>query len=144
MIRHTALGRTATARVAGLNPETLRYYEHLGLIDPPGRSANGYRVYAPATLSRLAVIRELKGLGFTLREIRVVLVQSAQRRLTCGNAAPLADRKLAELDAKIQALQRTRRRLVRLRDACSATGGAVRCAVAALAEGAAASTAALR
>ncbi len=61
------------AKQAGVNVETLRYYEREGLIDAPPRTASGYREYPAETVSRIHVIRRAKALGFTLQEIRDLL-----------------------------------------------------------------------
>ncbi len=61
------------AKHAGVNTETLRYYEREGLIDIPPRTASGYRVYPADTVTRIRFIRRAKALGFTLREIRELL-----------------------------------------------------------------------
>lgn len=55
---------------SGLTPDTLRYYERLGLLSPAGRTSGGFRVYSQQTLERLRFIKQAQALGFTLREIR--------------------------------------------------------------------------
>lgn len=62
------------AAQAGLNVQTLRFYEREGLLRPPVRTASGYRSYAEADLERIRFIRLCQGLGFTLREIQQLLV----------------------------------------------------------------------
>lgn len=61
------------ARQAGVNVETLRYYERAGLVDAPPRTASGYRAYPEATVSRIRFIRQAKALGFSLQEIADLL-----------------------------------------------------------------------
>ena len=60
------------ARLSGMRPATLRYYEGRGLLSPPSRTASGYRSYTPESAAQLRLIRWAKGLGFTLREIREI------------------------------------------------------------------------
>lgn len=68
------------ATETGLTKRTLRYYEEIGLLDPPTRTEGGYRLYTPADVQRLERIKRLKDLlGFSLKEIRE-LVQAEERR----------------------------------------------------------------
>ena len=57
------------ARAAGVNVETVRYYQRIGLLEEPPRPARGYRRYPPDSVARLHFIRQAQGLGFSLREI---------------------------------------------------------------------------
>ena len=68
MARGMTIGTLAKA--AGVNVETIRYYERLGLIDQPLRVLGRQRVYSPAILDRLSFVRRAQLLGFTLAEIR--------------------------------------------------------------------------
>src|SRR2546428_3211574 len=58
------------ARLSGVRPATLRYYEGRGLLSRPARTDGGYRSYTPESAAQLRLIRWAKGLGFALREIR--------------------------------------------------------------------------
>lgn len=64
---------SAIARSCGLSRSTLLYYDRLGLLKAPGRTASGYRYYTEADRRRLERIRQFRGAGLTLREIRAVL-----------------------------------------------------------------------
>jgi DNA-binding transcriptional MerR regulator len=106
------IGEVAAA--AGVNVETLRYYERRGLLGAPPRTAHGYRMYDLDTVRFVRSIKEAQGLGFSLTEIEEYL------RLT-GAGAPASDAmrarvgaKLTELDAKIESLERMRAGLGRL------------------------------
>src|SRR5690348_15964267 len=57
----------------GCHLETVRYYERIGLLRPPGRTAGGHRVYGAEAVSRLAFIRRARELGFTLEQVRTLL-----------------------------------------------------------------------
>jgi MerR family transcriptional regulator, copper efflux regulator len=59
---------------AGVNIQTLRFYEREGLLRPPARTASGYRSYVDSDLERVRFIRLCQGLGFTLREIQHLLI----------------------------------------------------------------------
>ncbi len=64
------LSSGALAREAGVNVETIRYYENIELMPEPLRTGNGYRVYDEADLKRLSFIRRCRELGFSLDEVR--------------------------------------------------------------------------
>ena len=63
--------RELSAR-SGVNAETVRFYEKSGLLPPPQRAANGYRIYDETTLHALAFIKSCRALGFTLDDIRLL------------------------------------------------------------------------
>ena len=65
------IGRLAAA--AGVNLETVRYYERIKLMPPPARTASGHRVYEAAHIQRLAFIRRARELGFSIEEVRALL-----------------------------------------------------------------------
>lgn len=118
MTSKPALRRGELAEATGLNPETLRFYENKGLIRKPERTANGYRQYGPDALRRLTFIRQIKELGFTLREIEELLDLKARNAISCRTSAVTAQRKIDEVDGKIAALKAVRKRLVSFRDKC--------------------------
>ena len=61
------------AKKAGVNVQTIRFYEREGLLAPPSRTASGYRAYAVSDLERVRVIRICQKVGFTLKDVKVVL-----------------------------------------------------------------------
>jgi DNA-binding transcriptional MerR regulator len=89
------------ARRAGTAPSALRYYERIGLL-PPAERAGGKRHYPPASAERLAFVRLCQDAGFTLREIRQLLAEGSRRRASWNR---IAERKIAELDARIAEAQ---------------------------------------
>ena len=107
------------ANRCGLSHDTLRYYERAGLIRAQ-RSANGYRRYPAEAETRLALVRLAQGLGFSLAEIREVLaVMDRAGELPAEQVQALLQAKLAEMDARLAALQRLRQDVAeRLGDAC--------------------------
>jgi MerR family mercuric resistance operon transcriptional regulator len=113
-----ALTLGGLAREAGVNPETIRYYERRGLLSEPPRTASGYRQYSPDDRDRLALIRRAKALGFTLAEIGPLLGEGAAGSTSDVLAA--AREKLAEVDSRIAALTDQARRLRELLRACEA------------------------
>lgn len=104
----------AIAEAAGTTPSTIRYYESVGLVGPPPRSAAGYRDYPPEVLDRLRFIRDAQASGLTLAEIQSVLELKDTGRRSCEHTAALLDRHLAELDGQIERLQLARVELARL------------------------------
>lgn len=107
------------ARAAGVNVQTLRYYERRGLLPDPPRSPGGHREYDPEAVTVLRVVRALAGLGFTLDEIAGLIDVGRHRRPRPG-LREAAAAKLAEVEAKIEHLQRVRATLADvLAAACS-------------------------
>jgi MerR family mercuric resistance operon transcriptional regulator len=94
------------ASAAGVNRQTLRYYERRGLLAEPGRSPGGHRVYPAEAITVLKVIKAAQRLGFTLDEVAGLLEagRHPHRRADAGLQAR-AQAKLAEVEAKIADLQ---------------------------------------
>lgn len=91
------------AAAAGVNLQTLRYYERRGLLDEPQRSTGGHRIYPSDTVTTLRVIKAAQRLGFTLGEI-AELLDTARHRHGLGEGAGLqasAAAKLVDVEAKI-------------------------------------------
>ncbi|MBI3127680.1 MAG: heavy metal-responsive transcriptional regulator [Candidatus Tectomicrobia bacterium] len=126
----------ALARCAGVHVETVRYYERRGLIERPGERRGAFRVYPPEAVGRLSAIKRAQALGFSLEEIRGLLELRLRDRARCGDVLGRAERKVAEIDEKIRALQRVRRELRALADACRKDAPASLCPVLAAFEGA--------
>ena len=101
------------AKVAGVPPRTIRFYEEKGILPSPGRSASGYRLYGPDDLKRLSLVRRARSLGFSLTEVANLIRLAQHERCDSfqGKAAQLMIQKLAEVDAAIQQLNDTRREL---------------------------------
>jgi DNA-binding transcriptional MerR regulator len=97
---------------SGLTPDALRYYERLGLLPPPQRTPGGFRVYTPAALDRVRLIKQAQTLGLSLQEIRD-LVSYADRggMKRCQRVHDLLQRKIADLDVRLAELQEFRRTL---------------------------------
>ena len=109
------------AKLTGLNPKTIRYYEAIQVVPKPRRTvvphSRGYRLYSGKDLRRLAFVRQAKLLDLSLREIRE-LVTTAEESC-CTSITPkvllLVQRKLGEIDKRISELEALRRSLTRLR-----------------------------
>jgi DNA-binding transcriptional MerR regulator len=104
------------ANAAGVNKETLRYYERRGLISPPVRSNGGHRLYDDAAVTTLKVIKAAQRLGFTLDEVADLLELGRSRGRTNGLQVR-AKEKLAEVDQRMADLATIRENLVAALDA---------------------------
>jgi MerR family copper efflux transcriptional regulator len=121
------------AKRAGVNIDTIRYYERNGLMPQPVRRASGYREYDDAAAARLRFILRAKDLGFTLAEIAELLSLSADRDVR--GVKRRAEQRLEQVEHKIAELERVRRGLKTLIDACPGHGDLAQCPiVAALSE----------
>ena len=104
------------AEAAGVNVETVRYYQRRGLMEVPNRPPGGQRKYAEDSLRRIAFIRRAQDLGFTLEEITALLAIAASG--DCRKGRDAAHRKWEELGERVAELDRMRRDLARLVAAC--------------------------
>jgi len=108
--------------------QTIRYYEQIGLMPTPPRSAGNRRLYGPVYANRLAFIRHSRELGFSLDQIRELLDLSDAPDRPCEEAHNLAQRHLSDVEAKIDRLEGLRAELRRMVSECR--GGKVsRCRV---------------
>jgi MerR family mercuric resistance operon transcriptional regulator len=103
----------------GCNIETIRYYEKIGLLAAPTRSAGGHRMYGTGHLMRLNFIRRARDLGFTLDDIRALLRLAGERDRSCGEARDLAAGHLADVEAKIADLKKMARVLKEMVARCA-------------------------
>lgn len=99
------------ARQSGLSTKTIRYYEQIGLLAPPDRTASGYRDYDHSALDRLAFVRAAQAVGLSLGEIRGVLALRDEGETPCGHVLELLRARSAELDRRIAELRSLRREL---------------------------------
>jgi DNA-binding transcriptional MerR regulator len=104
------------AEAAGVNRETLRYYERRGLLDRPDRSPGGHRLYDEQSVMTLRVIKAAQRLGFTLDEV-ADLIEVGRRRGGDSGLQARVTGKLAEVDAKMADLALIRANLVAAIDA---------------------------
>lgn len=114
---------------SGTSIDTIRYYERLGLLPPPARSASGYRHYSSPDVERLSFIRRAKALGFSLAEIAELLAISSARN---GDMAPLREHTaatLATVEQRIVELERMRAALHTLLQQCPGSGALTQCPI---------------
>ena len=94
------------AKEAGVNVETVRYYERRGLIDQPRKPRSGFRHYSPDLIDRIRFIKRAQELGFTLEEITELLALRVDASSACDDVRHQAEIKIADISEKIKSLQR--------------------------------------
>lgn len=108
-------------RKTGCNLETIRYYEKVGLLPAPPRSANGYRVYSPGLVQRLQFILRARDLGYAMEEIRSLLSLTDTGAQTCGEVMMRTRSHLDDVRHRISDLQKIENTLAITLEKC--TGG---------------------
>jgi MerR family copper efflux transcriptional regulator len=93
------------ARRSGVAAKTLRYYEDIGMVDPPARTPSGYRAFDEVVLDRLAFIRSAQRLGLSLGEIRGILALRDDGQAPCGYVLDMLRARSAEIDRTIGELR---------------------------------------
>ena len=114
-----ALSIGALSKQSGVNIETIRYYEKIGVMPAPARSAGGYRMYAPDHLKRLGFVRRGRQLGFSLDELRGLLRLVDGHAYTCAEVHTLTLQHLNEARRKIADLRRLERVLADMAAQCT-------------------------
>jgi MerR family transcriptional regulator, redox-sensitive transcriptional activator SoxR len=104
-------------RKVGLRTSAIRYYEQIGILEPARRVA-GQRRYDETVLYRLAVIRRAQEVGFTLDEIRQLFFGFSQATPISQRWKKIAERKIVELDARLEQIQSMRKLLKKLETCC--------------------------
>lgn len=120
------IGKAAT--LAGLSIDTLRFYERSGLLSNPRRTASRYRLYDDQMIARLRFIKRAKSLGFSLQEIQELLLLNDGR----GNrksVRSIGEKRLSEIERKIDELTRIRQTLSHLVTHCDGVGPLVGCPI---------------
>ncbi|MDP7385285.1 MAG: MerR family transcriptional regulator [Nitrospinota bacterium] len=112
------IGKLAAA--AGVHVETVRYYERRGLIERPRARRGAVRVYPEEAVRRIRSIKRAQSLGFSLKEIKELLVLRLNDRARCGDVLVQAERKLGEVEEKLRALRAVKAQLRKLSSACRA------------------------
>ena len=99
------LKRSDLAKLTGCNLETIRYYENVGLMPDPPRTASGHRRYGPAHVERLHFVMRARDLGFTMEEIRGLLSLVDRGSHTCAEVERMGRHHLEVVRDKIRDLQ---------------------------------------
>ncbi len=116
---------------AGVSVQTMRYYVRRGMVSPPARAANGYRMYGEETVARVRWIKRAQSLGFSLDDIERLL-RFREDAIGCAELKPWVQEHIATLERRIAQLQHDRDELLALCEVCTgspcaslqATGGA--------------------
>ncbi len=117
------------AKKAGVNVETIRYYERRGHIPKPPRPRSGYRQYSEETVNRIQFIKRAQELGFTLKEISELLSLRVDLGTTCADVKRRAEAKIADIEEKIRTLQSIKKALTKLVSLCSGEGPTGECPI---------------
>ena len=121
--------RGKLARRAGVNIETIRYYEQRGLIPEPPRTTSGYRQYTEDYVERIRFIKRAQELGFTLSEIKELLSLRVDPETDRGEVKQRAATKIVTIEEKISDLERMKHRLKLLVTSCSGRGPTSECPI---------------
>jgi len=117
------------ARRAGVNLQTVHYYERRGLLPTPPRTDANYRSYPAGAVLRVRFIKRAQELGFTLKEIEELLSLRATPRAGCADVRGRAEAKVRDIDEKIRTLEAMRRALTKLVGECSGRGPVTDCPI---------------
>ena len=104
------------AQRTGFSTKTIRYYEQVGVLAAPERTDSGYRLYGPEDVERLEFVEKAKRLGFSLDDIRDVLLLHEQQEAPCVHVLALLEQKLKQVDGVLKDLRSFRRGLAELHD----------------------------
>lgn len=108
------------AAMAGVNVQTLRFYERRGLIEEPPRGASGYREYPEDSIRRIRFIKRAQDLGFALAEVQQLLRLRDDPGMPCSKVQTTARAKMDEIDEKLRRLRAMRAALNDLVTSCAA------------------------
>lgn len=117
------------ARIAGVNVQTIRYYERLNLLNPSARRPSRYRLYGHEEEQRLRFIKKAQALGFTLREIAELLTLRIAPTICRDDVQKRAQEKLVQVESKAQDLWVLARALKKLIQTCEAGQSPDRCPI---------------
>jgi DNA-binding transcriptional MerR regulator len=96
---------------AGVTPQTIRYYESLGLLQAAERTAGGYRRYATRAIEELLFVRRAQALGFSLDHIKHILALARSGKAPCSRVLEIAESQLAEVEERLVQLNQLRETL---------------------------------
>ena len=119
------IGKAAAA--AGVNVETIRFYQRRGLLVEPPKVLGGFRYYDEATVARLRFIKRAQALGFSLEEVLDLL--ALEQSNACSKTHDAAVRKLQLVEERITDLRRIRTTLKKLVQQCEADSAALSCPI---------------
>jgi MerR family transcriptional regulator, mercuric resistance operon regulatory protein len=107
------------SKKTGVNIETIRYYEKIGVLPHPQRTQGGNRIYDESQIKRLKFVRRSRELGFSLDEIREMLRLVDEKDFTCAEIASISQHHLDDIKLKINDLQKIERHMKDMLSQCS-------------------------
>lgn len=113
------IGIGELARESGCKPETVRYYEHIGLLPAAPRNEGNQRRYTDSSIRRLTFIRHARDFGFSVEAVRELLKMADYPTMPCGEVDALAKHHLAEVEARLARLTAVRDELQRMINQCA-------------------------
>jgi Cd(II)/Pb(II)-responsive transcriptional regulator len=119
----------ALAEATGTPVETIRFYEREGLLPPPARAHNNYRMFLPAHVERLAFIRQCRNLDMALDEIRALITLRESPAQDCGEIDALLDEHIGHVAHRIRELRALEKDLKALRARCASPHALAECGI---------------
>jgi Zn(II)-responsive transcriptional regulator len=126
-MRKLTIGKVAKS--AGVGIETVRFYEREGLIQPLSRTDANYRLYSEEGIVRLQFIKRAKALGFSLKEIRELLLLSADPGASKAEVKEQVEAKIDDIKMKIKDLKKIQKTLETLDSCCDGQGSTDDCPI---------------
>lgn len=117
------------AKLAGVNLETIRYYERQELLPEPLRTQSGYRTYSAESVERIRFIKQAQELGFSLKEIKELLRLRIMPDSSGADVREKVAAKIADIDEKMKTLRTMKKELVQLKATCDGTGSIADCPI---------------
>jgi len=128
-MEHKTLRTGEVATQAGVNVQTLRYYERRGILKEPERRQSGYRQYPPDAVQLIRFIKRAQELGFTLTEIEDLLRLRTDQESACSEVRSAAEAKIEDIEQKIRHLRAMKRALGLLVACCASEGSPRHCPI---------------
>lgn len=117
------------AAAAGVNIQTLRYYERRGILEEPERHASGYRDYPESAVQLVRFVKRSQELGFTLDEIEELLLLRDDATRSCTEVRDAAAVKIEDIEQKMKTLRAMKKALTTLVDTCQGKGSTRECPI---------------
>lgn len=117
------------AKAAGVNLETVRYYERKGMINRPTKTLNGFRDYSDDIVKAIKFIKNAQKLGFSLKEIEELLSLKVEPEKDCSIVKLKALHKIEEIENKIESLEAMKESLIEISSKCSGSGPTSTCSI---------------
>lgn len=117
------------AKRAGVNLETIRYYERQELLPKPARSQSGYRAFPLESVERIRFIKQAQELGFSLKEIKELLALRSEPLSSGADVREKVEAKISDINEKMKTLRSIKKGLVQLKASCDGTSSITDCPI---------------